>query len=102
MTSTYTEGAGLLNPFRIRAPACPGELSLDATAPGASRWAHERGPRAGLGAGLAFAVLPIHAEAVASVEVLMPENVRPTDFHMLYWKHDVEKRYSPDSWRRRL
>lgn len=40
-------------------------------------------------------------EAVASVEVLMPENVRPTDFHMLYWKHDVEKRYSPDSWRRR-
>ena len=41
-------------------------------------------------------------EAVGSAELLMPENIRPTDFHMLYWKLDVQKRYSPDSWRRRL
>ena len=41
-------------------------------------------------------------EAVGSVELLMPENVRPTDFHMLYWKNDVLQRRSPDSWRRRV
>jgi len=42
------------------------------------------------------------AEAVGSAELLMPQNVRPTDFHMLYWKLDTWKRDSPDSWRRRL
>ncbi len=40
-------------------------------------------------------------EAIGSVELLMPQNVRPTDFHMLYWKLDTQK-YSSDSWRRRL
>jgi len=41
-------------------------------------------------------------EAVASAELLMPGNIRQTDFHMLYWKLDVERRYTPDSWRRRV
>ena len=42
-------------------------------------------------------------EAVATVEVLMPENVRPTDFHMLYWRAITWNEYGPhSSWRGRL
>ncbi len=41
-------------------------------------------------------------EAVASAELLMPGNVRPADFHMLYWKQDLHFSLAPDSWRRRL
>ena len=41
-------------------------------------------------------------EAVARAELLLPENVRPTDFYMLYWKGLVWKEHSPGSWRRRL
>ncbi|MEA3401127.1 MAG: beta-galactosidase trimerization domain-containing protein, partial [Armatimonadota bacterium] len=37
------------------------------------------------------------AEARATAEVRMPENVRPTDFHVLYWNTGVG-----GSWRRRL
>ena len=44
-------------------------------------------------------------EAVAGAELLMPQNVRPTDFYMLYWKaadRIVDWEKSPDSWRLRL
>lgn len=37
------------------------------------------------------------AEAVAAAEVLMPQNVRPTDFHVLYWNTGLRS-----SWRARL
>lgn len=41
-------------------------------------------------------------EAVARLELLMPDNVPSTDFYMLYWKQIVWKESLPGSWRRRL
>ena len=42
-------------------------------------------------------------EAIGSVELLMPANVRPTDYHMLYWRTITWNEYAPESsWRGRL
>ena len=42
-------------------------------------------------------------EATGRVELLMPGNVRPTDFHMLYWRAITWNEYAPhSSWRGRL
>ncbi len=41
-------------------------------------------------------------ETVGRAEMLIPENVRPTDFYMLYWKNIAWKESLPGSWRRRL
>ncbi len=41
-------------------------------------------------------------EAVARAELLMPQNVEPADFYMVYWKLDQHHGAPPLSWGRRL